>query len=67
MRGVFAGRCLAPVDLSDISPSNGWLLLRREKIASRMQRLLRTHLPVAEVLHAFPDQRFRVRIKASAV
>lgn len=33
----------------------------------RMKRLIRIHLPAAKVLHPYPDQRFRARIKAGAV
>ena len=34
---------------------------------SRMKRLIRKYLPPAEVLHPYPDQRFRARLKAGAV
>jgi group II intron reverse transcriptase/maturase len=34
---------------------------------SRMKRLFRIHVPAAKVLHPYPDQRFRARIKAGAV
>jgi len=33
----------------------------------RMQRLGRRHLPRARILHPYPDQRFRARLKAGAV
>ena len=34
---------------------------------SRMQRLGRRHLPRARIIHPYPDQRFRARLKAGAV
>ena len=34
---------------------------------SRMKRLIAQHLPPAKVLHPYPDQRFRARLKAGAV
>ena len=33
----------------------------------RMQRLVRLHLPRPKILHPYPDQRFRVRLKVGAV
>ena len=33
----------------------------------RMQRLARRHLPRPRILHPYPDQRFRARLKAGAV
>ena len=34
---------------------------------TRMQRLVRHHLPTPRILHPYPDQRFRARLKAGAV
>lgn len=34
---------------------------------ARMQRLVRRHLPRPRILHPYPNQRFRVRLKARAV
>lgn len=34
---------------------------------TRMKRLIRAHLPQARVIHPYPDQRFRARVKAGAV
>ena len=34
---------------------------------SRMQRLARLHLPRPRVIHPYPNQRFRARLKAGAV
>ena len=33
----------------------------------RMQRLTRKHLPKLRILHPYPQQRFRARLKAGAV
>jgi hypothetical protein len=33
----------------------------------RMQQLVRRHLPRPRILHPYPDQRFRARLKVRAV
>lgn len=40
---------------------------RRRWTWDRMQRLARRHLPRPRILHPYPDQRFRARLKAGAV
>jgi len=40
---------------------------RSRWIWARMQRLARRHLPRPRILHPYPDQRFRARLKAGAV
>ncbi len=34
---------------------------------ARMQRLARRHLPRPRIVHSYPKQRFRARLKAGAV
>ena len=40
---------------------------RRRWTWARMQRLARRHLPRPRIVHPYPDQRFRARLKAGAV
>jgi len=40
---------------------------RRRWTWGRMQRLARRHLPRPRIVHPYPDQRFRARLKAGAV
>ena len=40
---------------------------RRRWTWARMQRLVRRHLPRPRIIHPYPDQRFRARLKAGAV
>jgi len=40
---------------------------RRRWTWARMQRLARRHLPRPRIIHPYPDQRFRARLKAGAV
>ena len=50
-----------------------WTIRRRSQRGchrwtwSRMQRLVRRHLPRARIVHPYPNQRFRARLKAGAV
>ena len=34
---------------------------------TRMQRLAQRHLPLAKIIHAYPNKRFRARLTAGAV
>ena len=50
-----------------------WTIRRRSQRGksswtwARVQMLVRRHLPKARILHPYPEQRFRARLKARAV